>query len=302
MKHLKNFKLFESGSIGLSKSQTDFLDCYTDGSWSFDSQTGLVNVEGSFDCSKKELKSFRGIRFGTVTGDFDCYHNKLTSLEGAPQKVGRTFDCSYNKLTSLVGAPQVVGEDFDCMNNNLTSLEGAPQVVEGDFGCLNNNLTSLEGAPQKVGGDFDCLNNNLTSLEGAPQVVGGDFDCLNNNLTSLEGAPQVVGGDFDCRNNKLTSLVGLGDSKIGGRFIKNNLTISWNLEGWLTGLEKNPRLFRSLIDNPDLIEPFLRNDTELLLKVYPHLSPQTKQELDKRLGISGEEIQGLRNLGELGFF
>jgi hypothetical protein len=305
MKHLKNFKLFESGSIGLSKSQTDFLDRYTRGSgyWSFDSQTGLVNVTGDFDCSHQSLKSFKGIRFGTVTRDFLCNSNKLTSLKGAPQKVGGRFNCKYNLLTSLAGAPQDVGNAFYCGNNNLTSLKGTPQEVRGSFWCQYNNLTSLVGAPQKVGRDFNCNSNQLTSLVGAPQEVGGWFDCSRNQLASLEGAPQEVEGYFNCSDNKLTSLEGLAASKIGGTFIKNSrLGISWNLEGWLEGLKKNPRLFRSLIDNPDILEPFLRDDTKLLLKLYPHLSPQTKQELDKRLGISSDTISKLGNLGELGFF
>ena len=50
---------------------------------------------------------------------FDCSENKLTSFEGAPQKVGGYFDCSKNKLTSLVGAPQEVGEDFKCSQNPI---------------------------------------------------------------------------------------------------------------------------------------------------------------------------------------
>jgi hypothetical protein len=221
---------------------------------------------------------------------------------GAPQEVGGDFDCQSNQLTSLAGAPQEVGGYFDCSDNKLTSLVGAPQEVGGNFDCSRNNLTSLEGAPQKVVGGFHCLNNQLTSLVGAPQVMGGYFNCNSNQLTSLVGAPQEVRGDFSCSRNNLTSLEGLADTKIGGSFIKNNLTISWNLEGWLEGLKAYPRLFIPFLDNPDLIEPHLRNDPKLLINVYPHLSHQTRQELDKRLGISGEDIQGLRNLGELGFF
>ena len=91
------------------------------------------------------------IRFGTVSGEFYCNYNELTSLEGAPKEVGGTFHCG---------------------NNNLTTLEGAPQKVDDDFYCAYNELTSLEGAPQEVGGSFNCSRNNLTTLEGAPNVVG----------------------------------------------------------------------------------------------------------------------------------
>jgi hypothetical protein len=193
-----------------------------------------------------------------------------------------------------------VGGDFNCYANSLTSLEGAPQEVGGDFNCLGNDLTSLAGAPQEVGGDFRCHRNQLISLEGAPQVVGGDFNCENNQLTSLKGAPQEVIGNFNCYNNKLTSLEGV-PQKIGGSFIFNGLKISWDPVGWLEGFKKYPDLFALLIDDPDILEPHLRNDPKLLINVYTKLSPQTRQELDKRLDTSGEEIRGIRNLGELGF-
>ena len=152
----------------LTKAQTNFLNFYTYGSWSFDSQTGLVNVTGDFDCSCKRLESFKGIRFGKVTRDFICWGNLLNSLEGAPQVVGGDFCCNSNDLTSLEGAPQRVGGDFDCSYNKLTSLKGAPQKVGGYFNCRHNQLTSLEGAPQKVGRKgFYYLENPILVTPGS---------------------------------------------------------------------------------------------------------------------------------------
>lgn len=37
------------------------------------------------------------IKFGKVGGDFDCSNNNLTSLEGAPYRVGCEFYCNDNK-------------------------------------------------------------------------------------------------------------------------------------------------------------------------------------------------------------
>jgi len=122
-------------------------------------------------------------------GDFYCYNNQLTSLEGAPEHVGGGFSCSGNQITSLEGAPESVGGSFSCSGNQITSLEGAPESVGGSFYCYNNQITSLEGAPESVGGNFSCYNNQITSLEGAPESVGGSFYCENNQITSLEGAP-----------------------------------------------------------------------------------------------------------------
>jgi hypothetical protein len=212
----------------LTKAQTEFLNRYVKGSWNLNSE-GLVDVKGYFDCCYQDLKSFKRIKFGKISGDFNCFNNQLTSLEGAPQEVGGNFKCHGNKLTSLEGAPQKVGDGFFCSNNQLTSLVGAPQEVEGYFDCYNNQLTSLVGAPQKAEGYFNCKGNKLTSLEGAPQKVGRDFNCEGNKLTSLEGAPQKVGRDFNCCHNQLTSLEG-APQKVGGSFNCSNNQLT-SLEG-----------------------------------------------------------------------
>jgi hypothetical protein len=220
MKHVLPYSLFEaSAPISLTEEQVKWLDKYTleGGTWKLNPQTGLVDVDGSFDCSNEGLGDLNGVRFGVVEVDFSCEDNGMTTLEGAPQVIKGSFYCGYNNLTSLVGAPQVVEGAFDCQDNNLTSLEGAPQKVGKWFDCDNNELTSLVGAPRVVKGDFDCSRNGLTSLEGAPREVRGNFSCSNNGLTSLEGAPQKVGKWFDCSYNELTSLVG-APRKVGGLF------------------------------------------------------------------------------------
>jgi len=189
----------------LTKKQIEFLNEYTRGSWSwqFNPKTGEVDLHDDFCCNGKNLKSLAGIKFGKVNGSFDCGHNQLTSLEGAPKKVRGDFYCHNNKLTSLEGAPQKVGRSFSCCYNKLTSLEGAPQKVGRSFLCHNNKLTSLEGAPQEVGMTFQCSHNKLTSLEGAPQEVGWYFDCgafrlmkeewnLAGWLRILEGGHSII--------------------------------------------------------------------------------------------------------------
>jgi hypothetical protein len=181
MRHVRSYKeLFES-QTELSQEQVKWLNKFTSrGIWELNPQTGLVDVDGDFDCTNKGLPNFRGIRFGEVSGDFHCGYNQLTTLEGAPRSVGGDFFCYSNRLTSLEGVPQKVGGRFDCDDNHLTSLEGAPQTVKGSFSCDDNQLTSLVGAPQTVGGHFFCNDNGLTSLEGAPQTVKGSFNCEGN--------------------------------------------------------------------------------------------------------------------------
>ena len=184
MKNIKTYRQLFENTQELTPEQVEWLDeCTKGGTWTLNPRTGLVDVNVAFDCSGQGLTDFKGVRFGVVSGDFYCYRNQLTSLEGAPQKVGGGFYCSNNQLTSLEGAPQEVGASFYCHKNRLTTLEGAPQNVVKSFRCDNNQLTTLEGAPQEVGGGFYCSNNQLTSLEGSPQEVGGGFYCENNPVS-----------------------------------------------------------------------------------------------------------------------
>ena len=187
-----------SGTIdfyGLTQEQVELLNTGAGVSgWWINTETGFVDAgKEGIDWSNLGLTDFKGIKLGTVEGNFYCENNQLSSLEGAPQVLGMGFYCQNNQLNTLKGAPQKVGW-FSCENNQLTTLEGAPHEVVENFYCNNNQLVSLEGAPQKVGEDFYCNNNQLTTLEGAPQEVGGCFYCNNNQLSTLEGAPRKVGG------------------------------------------------------------------------------------------------------------
>ena len=182
MQHLKPFALFKPlfksrSSDTLTPRQKEFLNRYTKGSWSLNPKTGLVDVQGSFDCFSRRLTSLAGIRFGQVTGDFYCANNLLTSLVGAPQTITGDFNCNDNKLKDLEGAPQKVEGIFSCMTNQLTSLKGAPQTIKGGFWCTENQLKDLVGAPQTVEGDFWCGQNQLKDLVGAPLTVENYFCC-----------------------------------------------------------------------------------------------------------------------------
>ena len=125
---------------------------------------GSYDVKGDVDLSGKNLKELP-VKFRNVTGSFWCDDNQLTSLKGAPEKVGEDFYCSYNQLTTLKGAPERVGGDFYCRSNRLTTLEGAPKEVGRDFSCSHNQLTSLEGAPKEVGRGFYCGFNRIPGKE-----------------------------------------------------------------------------------------------------------------------------------------
>ena len=140
MKYVKLFEAF-STSTSLTEDQIDWLNECTTGTWRLNQSTGLIDVDGYFHCAQQDLTDFKGVAFGHVKGVFYCHDNELTSLEGAPQKVGSGFVCNNNRLTDLKGAPQKVGSGFLCDNNQLTSLKGAPQKVSGGFYCDNNPVS-----------------------------------------------------------------------------------------------------------------------------------------------------------------
>ena len=175
----------------------------------------LVNVDGDVDLSFKKLKRLP-LKFGRVSGYFNCYRNQLVNLRGSPRVVGGFFNCSCNRLTSLNGGPKEVGGRYNCDENLLISLVGSPEEVV-EFNCSRNKLVNLVGSPTRVRDHFYCPNNRLTSLEGCPREVGGDFGCSFNKLTTLEGGPREVGGQFHCTHNQLISLEG-APRDLGGNF------------------------------------------------------------------------------------
>jgi hypothetical protein len=166
----------------------------------FESHSEIESICKKFNIKNWKLNSDGGI---DVDGNVHLNELKLTELPLKFGKVSGSFNCSYNNLVSLEGVPKEVGAGFYCSFNKLTSLEGSPIEVGGDFYCSFNKLTSLEGSPIEVGGDFYCATNKLITLEGALRDVGGDFNCSENQLTSLEGGPRGVAGNFYCRMNPI---------------------------------------------------------------------------------------------------
>jgi len=97
---------------------------------------GLVDVDGSVILDMQLTKI--PVKFGIVTGYFDCSYNDFTSLIGCPERVEGSFYCDHNQLTSLEGCPRKVGGTFECSHNRLTSLKGCPEKVGNIFYCDHN--------------------------------------------------------------------------------------------------------------------------------------------------------------------
>ena len=112
--------------------------------WSLNKDTNLIDVKGNIKLDRK----LRGVtipndlRFGTVTGSFDCSQNGLENLDIAPLIVGKVFDCSENNLTSLKNSPFRVGELFRCSKNKLLNLDGIPEELD-KLSCEDNRIIDI---------------------------------------------------------------------------------------------------------------------------------------------------------------
>lgn len=165
-----------------------------------------VDVFTDVDLTKKSLE-FIPIKFSFVRGNFDCSHNNLSTLLGAPDKVGENFYCMNNNLTSLFASPNTVVGQFVCSHNKIENLDHFPQHI-GKCICLSHNaLDNLKGLfIECVDGDFDISHNNITSLENAPKFVNGVFNCAKNKIKSLTHMPQVIKFSFDATSNEIESI------------------------------------------------------------------------------------------------
>lgn len=162
---IKNFNSFKNE---LNDEQKYFLETNARGPWTFDPESGMVDVEGDFNFSFTKARSMKGIKFRKVYGDFQCSYNHLLNLEGSPEEVGGDFNCRNNNLSTLSGSPVKVGRSFLCTDNKIKNLIGGPKEVGLYYDCSRNPLTSLEGMPEKIG--FGTKKVTFRKSDGENQI------------------------------------------------------------------------------------------------------------------------------------
>ena len=134
MKYLKLFENYQSES-----EVAEICEKFRIKNWSL--VDGLVNVDGDVSLTLSKITNIP-LKFGTVTGNFFCSSNYLSSLEGCPNRVGGEFDCKFNEITSLEGCPKSVGGDFYCYDNNIREFTGI-KYIGGDLICYNNPIGNI---------------------------------------------------------------------------------------------------------------------------------------------------------------
>jgi hypothetical protein len=311
MKHINSFGVFENQN-SLTPEQIRILHTFTSGKWKINATTGLVDVDGDFDCSNSGFVGTLPVKFGKVSGNFNISANRFTSLDGCPIEVGGEFDCSRTSIASLKGSPKKVGGGFYCSYNpTLISLEGAPRKVGGYFNCAKTRLTDLKGAPEEVEGSFRCSSCGLKSLEGSPKEVGGNFSCSDNLIKNLVGSPNEVGGYFDCTGNHLLESFEGAPRKVGDYFRSQGVFIRgehWNIIGWflfaIKSREELKRMFSPLIDPKDINQELKKNPEKTIMKLKGVWKDPDFAEIKKEIKIPDrykEEMEALVDLDALGF-
>ena len=142
------------------------------------------NKNGKFEVSSKTDVTVKNKQLERLTNDLF----EFTEIRGEVR-------CSYCALTSLEGAPKKIGGNFYCDYCELKSLEGAPKKVDGNFYCDHcGSLTTLEGAPKEVGGDFNCGGcESLTSPKGAPKKAKNVYI----DFTNIDEDDMMEYGDYE---------------------------------------------------------------------------------------------------------
>ena len=182
---MRYIRPYYESAKNLTQEQIDFLNDCTSWKWKLNSDTGLIDVDGSFHCDHKNLDDFKGLRFGKISGYFSCKYNKLKTLDGSPREVGEGFDCDHNNLKTLDGSPIEVGGNFTCMRNPLISLEGASLKIEGSF-----TFPIPPSLDKKWGFPFFHIYYNLTAfLEKIKEDLPGLTELL---LTHHFLTPEVI--------------------------------------------------------------------------------------------------------------
>jgi len=103
---------------------------------------GTVDIDGNVNLSYKGLTELP-LKFGKVSGYFDCGGNKLTTLEGCPQLVGGRFYCGSNKLISLEFCSQSIGGSFNFNSNQLKDLYGFPEFFDNEIYYSSNPVSEI---------------------------------------------------------------------------------------------------------------------------------------------------------------
>ena len=201
MRHLKTYRVFESQGVTLDSKQTEWLDWVCSSGWQM-GEDGRVNVLGDVDLAKGQGRG-QGSTHLRYVDLGDGYTRQINSRGVRFGMVSGTFNCSRMMLEDLDGCPHTVGVDFLAWDNHIVNLKGGPRKVRKNYDVNDCRIESLEGCPDEVGGTFILDNNILHNLEGITPTFTGWLHIDGNKLVSLEGLKKCKG--ITCYDNTVST-------------------------------------------------------------------------------------------------
>ena len=112
---IKKFKSF------IDRSKITYTCLYDLGLKKFKVQSdGKVDVMGDVDITYRRLEILP-IKFGNISGNFDCSNNRLRDLKNCPEFVDGIFNCGSNYIENIDNLPKKIGQHLYLNNNKITS-------------------------------------------------------------------------------------------------------------------------------------------------------------------------------------
>lgn len=132
-------------------------------------------------CLKYQIENYSINPDGSIDVDENVklQEMELSELPLIFNKVSGNFNCFRNKLTSLVGSPKHVAGDFYCYDNPLVSLVGCPETIMGSCYISGTPIQNLVGCPSYVGGTFSFNVSMHSTFSGDTDLEIYDDIYLN---------------------------------------------------------------------------------------------------------------------------
>ncbi len=116
----------------------------------FDLNIQRFKINDNFDVDIHESISLQGMgltelpfKFGSISGYFDCYNNKLTDLGYLPKVINKSIDFRFNDLISNIFLSNIKGDIYTSIIDNGVKLSEAGRVLNKDVFIKLNKRSSI---------------------------------------------------------------------------------------------------------------------------------------------------------------
>lgn len=161
---------------------------------------GFLEVAGSIDLSRKDLKDIPDLANVIVLQDFMCDMNELTSLAHVPRFIGGTASFANNFLQTIAGGPEFVGGHYIISGNSVADLRGGPLYVGANYYAQQMSFVeTLAGITGQIVGELHLKESRkIKHFEHAPKNTAGivsdfgTFKSWDDVPRQLRASPEML--------------------------------------------------------------------------------------------------------------